>query len=71
VKNYARPGGNITGFTAFEAEVGGKWLDVLKEIASRGPLLSETPAYVALSHWGRGSRYALVHQGESVGRSRC
>jgi len=56
VKNYARPGGNLTGFTAFEAEVGGKWLDVLKEIAprvSRAAVLfyPETPAYVAVWHW--------------------
>ena len=56
VKNYARPGGNLTGFTAFEPEVGGKWLDVLKEIAprvSRAAVLfyPETPAYVAVWHW--------------------
>jgi len=28
-----RPGGNATGFTNFEPEVGGKWLQTLKEIA--------------------------------------
>jgi putative ABC transport system substrate-binding protein len=33
VKNLARPGGNITGFTAFESEMGGKWLGQLKQIA--------------------------------------
>ncbi len=33
VTNLARPGGNITGFQNFEAEIGGKWLDLLKEIA--------------------------------------
>jgi putative tryptophan/tyrosine transport system substrate-binding protein len=56
VKNYAQPGGNLTGFTAFEAEVGGKWLDILKEIAprvSRAAVLfyPETHAYVTVSHW--------------------
>jgi putative ABC transport system substrate-binding protein len=29
----AKPGGNLTGFSAFEFSIGGKWLDLLKEIA--------------------------------------
>src|SRR3954464_4513173 len=33
IQNLARPGGNITGFTNFEPSMGGKWLEVLKEIA--------------------------------------
>lgn len=33
VTNLARPGGNITGFQNFETAIGGKWLDLLKEIA--------------------------------------
>ena len=33
VENLARPGGNITGFTNFESEMGSKWLQTLKEIA--------------------------------------
>ena len=33
VDNLARPGGNITGFTNFEYSIGGKWLELLKEIA--------------------------------------
>jgi putative ABC transport system substrate-binding protein len=33
VASLARPGGNATGFTAFEYGMGGKWLEVLKEIA--------------------------------------
>jgi putative ABC transport system substrate-binding protein len=32
VTNIARPGENITGFQNFETAIGGKWLDVLKEI---------------------------------------
>jgi putative ABC transport system substrate-binding protein len=32
VKTMAHPGGNITGFTHFEATIGGKWLELLKEI---------------------------------------
>ena len=33
VDSLARPGGNITGFMLFEFSIGGKWLDLLKEIA--------------------------------------
>ena len=33
VASMAHPGGNITGFTSFELTVGGKWLEMLKEIA--------------------------------------
>jgi putative ABC transport system substrate-binding protein len=32
VESLARPGGNITGFMHFEPAMGGKWLDVLKEV---------------------------------------
>jgi len=35
VQSLARPGGNITGFTHFEPSMGGKWLEMLKEIAPR------------------------------------
>jgi putative tryptophan/tyrosine transport system substrate-binding protein len=30
VRNLARPGGNVTGFTSFEPGMGSKWLDFLK-----------------------------------------
>jgi putative tryptophan/tyrosine transport system substrate-binding protein len=33
VKSMARPGGNSTGFTAFEYAIASKWLELLKEIA--------------------------------------
>jgi putative tryptophan/tyrosine transport system substrate-binding protein len=35
VESLARPGGNVTGFTGFEYALGGKWLELLKEIAPR------------------------------------
>jgi putative tryptophan/tyrosine transport system substrate-binding protein len=35
VESLARPGGNVTGFTSFEYALGGKWLELLKEIAPR------------------------------------
>ena len=33
IASLARPGGNATGFTAFEYSLAGKWLEMLKEIA--------------------------------------
>jgi putative tryptophan/tyrosine transport system substrate-binding protein len=33
VASLARPGGNITGFAGFEFAIGGKWLELLKQIA--------------------------------------
>ena len=33
VNSLARPGGNVTGFMNYEYSFGGKWLDLLKEIA--------------------------------------
>lgn len=35
VSDLARPGGNITGFTAFEFSMGGKWIEILKELAPK------------------------------------
>jgi putative tryptophan/tyrosine transport system substrate-binding protein len=35
VESQARPGGNVTGFATFEYALGGKWLELLKEIAPR------------------------------------
>lgn len=32
VPSLARPGGNVTGFATFEYSVGGKWLDLLKQV---------------------------------------
>jgi putative ABC transport system substrate-binding protein len=53
VASLARPGGNVTGFTNIEPAIGGKWLEILKEIAprvARVALLSnvETAPYPAL-----------------------
>jgi putative ABC transport system substrate-binding protein len=33
VASLAKPGGNITGFTAYEFSIGGKWLELLKQTA--------------------------------------
>jgi putative ABC transport system substrate-binding protein len=33
VRSLSRPGGNLTGFSTFAPEIGGKWLGLLREIA--------------------------------------
>ena len=35
IKSLARPGGNMTGFINIESSLGGKWLELLKELAPR------------------------------------
>lgn len=35
VESLAKPGGQVTGFTNFEYSIGGKWLELLKEIDPR------------------------------------
>jgi|SRR6516225_3658663 len=35
VQSLARPGGNITGFSAYDAPIMGKWVQLLKEVAPR------------------------------------
>ena len=45
VDSLARPGGNVTGFMNFEFSMGGKWLEVLKQIApgvARAAVLRDT-----------------------------
>jgi putative ABC transport system substrate-binding protein len=33
VASFARPGGNVTGFTNFESSMTGKWVELLKDVA--------------------------------------
>lgn len=70
VANLARPGGNITGFTNFAPEMGGKWLEVLKELAPRvervGLLLN--PGIAANRELARAAETAAVAQRISVTR---
>jgi putative tryptophan/tyrosine transport system substrate-binding protein len=35
IESLARPGGNMTGFINIESSLGGKWLELLKELAPR------------------------------------
>ena len=46
VDNLARPGGNATGFILFEYSLGGKWLELLKQIApgvTRAAVIRDAP----------------------------
>jgi hypothetical protein len=56
VASVRRPGGNLTGFSLLEFSLGGKWLDLLKQVA---PSLTRSPSYSTLtwlpspnSSWG-------------------
>jgi putative ABC transport system substrate-binding protein len=33
VASLSRPGGNVTGFSSFDSEIGGKWIELLHEVA--------------------------------------
>jgi putative ABC transport system substrate-binding protein len=35
VASYTRPGGNVTGFSAFEPSMGGKWVEILNDLDPR------------------------------------
>jgi ABC-type uncharacterized transport system substrate-binding protein len=55
VASMARPGGNMTGFSNLEPSMGGKWVELLKEIAPGVVRIAalmhpETPVHVAF--WG-------------------
>jgi putative tryptophan/tyrosine transport system substrate-binding protein len=55
VESLARPGGNVTGFTNFEYGLGGKWLELLKEIApgvKRVAVLRDATNPAGSGQWG-------------------
>jgi putative ABC transport system substrate-binding protein len=66
VASLARPGGNLTGLTMFEASVSGKWLAMLKEIAphlARAALVfnpKTAPYYVDYLRAGEGAASSLA-----------
>jgi putative ABC transport system substrate-binding protein len=68
VDSLARPGGNATGFTTFEYSIGGKWLELLREIApavTRAAVIRDpaiTPGSVSglrYTPWPRRSEWRL------------
>jgi putative ABC transport system substrate-binding protein len=55
VDSLARPGGNVTGFTNYEYGMGGKWLELLKEIApgaTRAAVLRDATDPAGIGQWG-------------------
>jgi putative ABC transport system substrate-binding protein len=55
VESLARPGGNATGFESFEYAIGGKWLQLLKDIAPRLTRLAvfrDTTISAGVGQWG-------------------
>jgi len=72
VNNLAHPGGNITGFTNFEPSMGGKWLEMLKEIAPSiahvGVLMHpETNAHLAFWREAEAAAHALRIEPRAAG----
>jgi putative ABC transport system substrate-binding protein len=63
IDNLAHPGGNITGFTNFEAEIGGKWLEILKEVA---PTVTHA---VVLLHTQTDANVAFLRAAETASTS--
>ena len=55
VESLARPGGNATGFTLFEFDISGKWLELLKEIApgvTRVAVIRDPALTAGIGQWG-------------------
>jgi putative ABC transport system substrate-binding protein len=55
VESLARPGGNATGFLAFEYGISGKWLELLKQIApdvTRAAVLRDTTIAAGTGQFG-------------------
>jgi putative tryptophan/tyrosine transport system substrate-binding protein len=55
VESLARPGGNATGFTSFEYVLGGKWLELLKEITpgvTRVAVIRDPTITTGIGMWG-------------------
>jgi len=54
VDSFARPGGNATGFTSFAYDIGGKWLELLKECApqvSRVGVIRDPATTAGVGQW--------------------
>src|SRR4029078_283106 len=55
VTNLARPGANVTGFMIVDGSIGGKWVELIKEVAPRishvGVLYSSATAKSQLAYY--------------------
>ena len=76
VGSLARPGGNATGFTAHEDGFGGKWLELLKEIApgtTRAAVIRDPAITAGIGQFGVNPGHGAVGRGggEPGQRARC
>ena len=54
VDSLARPGGNATGFMTFEPSIGGKWLELLKELTptmTRAAVIRDPAITAGIGQW--------------------
>src|SRR5581483_5692171 len=65
VANMARPGGNITGFASYEVAIGGKWMELLKELVPR--LSRVTMLYTVSGGGSEGTRRVLESAAPGLG----
>ena len=71
IESLARPGGNATGFTAYEYSLAGNWLQTLKEIVRTGiQRHGQRCASMAASMSAMLRTGAGVHPAK-IGRSEC
>jgi ABC-type uncharacterized transport system substrate-binding protein len=56
VASFARPGGNLTGFTNYGPTMGGKWLELLKEVVPRRAAALFNPKTHTGQYWARRAR---------------
>ena len=79
VDSLARPGGNATGFSGFEYGLGGKWLELLKQVAprvARVTVLRDSTAAAGIGQFAAiqtvtpmGIELSVLHQGSQDSRS--
>ena len=62
VQSLAKPGGNITGFSSFEPTMGGKWLQILKEMV---PSVSRVDVLIQPENSGNAVLWRAVERAAS------
>jgi putative ABC transport system substrate-binding protein len=71
VDSLARPGGNVTGFMNFEFGIGGKWLELLTEIApgtTRAAILRDAAISTGVGLFGAIQTAAIARGGSERGQ---
>jgi putative ABC transport system substrate-binding protein len=51
VQSLSQPGGNLTGFANFENSIGGKWLELVRELAPNGKRVGFVYCPAAAPNW--------------------